>query len=40
MWKRDEAVKPPRPSRGSSVQGVPWPKKPAENVVMGSGENP
>jgi cytoskeletal protein CcmA (bactofilin family) len=38
MWKRDEAVKPPSPSRGSSVEGAPA-KKPVENVVMDLGKS-
>lgn len=38
MWKRDEAVKPPTPSRGSSGEGAPA-KKPVENVVMDLGKS-
>jgi cytoskeletal protein CcmA (bactofilin family) len=38
MWKRDEAVKPPSPSRGSSGEAAPA-KKPVENVVMDLGKS-
>jgi cytoskeletal protein CcmA (bactofilin family) len=38
MWKRDEAVKPPSPSRGSSGEAAPA-NKPVENVVMDLGKS-
>ena len=39
MWKRDEAVKPPSPSRGSSGEAAPATRKPVENVVMDLGKS-